>query len=104
MSECCETSLLPSHSARQTEISGEATTSNTMEVIVDQVKALAASADDVARKNILDALRGVSDAIETPQETMQRIIYRVCSEENHHRFVGSTHGECQSVLDILTLP
>jgi hypothetical protein len=50
-----------------------------MEGVVAQIKALAANADDVARKNILDALRGVSDAIETPQETMQRIIYRVCS-------------------------
>lgn len=46
-----------------------------MDAIVNQIKNLASSADDAQRKLILETLRVVSDSIETPQDTMQRLMY-----------------------------
>lgn len=48
-----------------------------MDAIANQIKNLASDGDDAERKLILDSLRKVSDAIETPQETMQRLMYLV---------------------------
>ena len=48
-----------------------------MDAIVNQIKNLASSADDAQRKLILETLRVVSDSIETPQDTMQRLMYLV---------------------------
>ncbi|KAL2221344.1 O-methyltransferase-domain-containing protein [Thermoascus aurantiacus ATCC 26904] len=46
-----------------------------MEDILAQIKALASDADDVGRKRILQSLQELSYAIETPQDSMQRILY-----------------------------
>lgn len=48
-----------------------------MEDILAQIKALASDADDVGRKRILQSLQELSYAIETPQDSMQRILYLV---------------------------
>jgi hypothetical protein len=48
-----------------------------MDAIANQIKNLASHADDAERKLILDSLRKVSDAIESPQDTMQRLMYLV---------------------------
>jgi len=36
------------------------------------------SADENGRKQLLDSLRNLSYEIETPQDTMQRIMFMVC--------------------------
>jgi demethylsterigmatocystin 6-O-methyltransferase len=46
-----------------------------MDAIVNQIKSLASGADEAQRKNILVALRKVSDSIETPLDTIQRLVY-----------------------------
>ncbi|CAG8977790.1 hypothetical protein HYALB_00010875 [Hymenoscyphus albidus] len=46
-----------------------------MEDITKQIKSLASGADETQRKAILVALREVSDSIETPPETIQRLVY-----------------------------
>lgn len=43
-----------------------------MDSMVDQVKKLAATADEAGRKKLLDSLRDLSYAIETPYDTLQR--------------------------------
>jgi len=50
-----------------------------MDAIVNQIKSLASGADEAQRRNILVALREVSDSIEAPQDTIQRLIYLVSS-------------------------
>jgi demethylsterigmatocystin 6-O-methyltransferase len=48
-----------------------------MDAIVDQIKSLAQGADEAQRKQILVSLREVSDSIESPNDTLQRLIYLV---------------------------
>lgn len=43
-----------------------------MDTVVDQVRKLAATADEAGRKKLLDSLRNLSHAIETPYDTLQR--------------------------------
>jgi demethylsterigmatocystin 6-O-methyltransferase len=43
-----------------------------MDSIVEQVQKLAATADEAGRKKLLDSLRDLSYAIETPYDTLQR--------------------------------
>jgi hypothetical protein len=43
-----------------------------MDAIVAQVQKLAANADEAGRKKVIDALRDLSYAIETPYDTLQR--------------------------------
>lgn len=43
-----------------------------MDTVVDQVRKLAAAADEAGRKKLLDSLRDLSYAIETPYDTLQR--------------------------------
>jgi demethylsterigmatocystin 6-O-methyltransferase len=43
-----------------------------MDSIVDQVRKLAATADEAGRKKLLDSLRDLSYAIETPYDILQR--------------------------------
>lgn len=43
-----------------------------MDSVIDQVRKLAATADEAGRKNLLDSLRDLSYAIETPYDTLQR--------------------------------
>lgn len=50
-----------------------------MDAIANQIKSPASDADGAERKHILDSLRHVSDSIETPQDTMQRLMYLVRS-------------------------
>jgi len=50
-----------------------------MDAILQQVKALAAAADDNGRKKLVVALRDLSYAIESPDDTMQRIYGYVIS-------------------------
>ena len=51
-----------------------------MDAIFDQVRSLANNADDAARKKILDGLRNLTYSIETPQDSIQRIIFYVGPE------------------------
>jgi demethylsterigmatocystin 6-O-methyltransferase len=53
-----------------------------MEAIIDQVKHLSSSADEVARKKILVALRDLMYAIESPDDTLQRIMFLVSCNSN----------------------
>lgn len=48
-----------------------------MDAIVEQIKSLAASADDAAHRDIVDMLRMVLFAVEQPEDTLQRIIFLV---------------------------
>lgn len=50
-----------------------------MDAIVNQIKSLASGADEAQRKLILVSLREVSDSIETPPDTIQRLVYLVSS-------------------------
>jgi len=50
-----------------------------MDAIVNQIKSLASGADEAQRRQILESLREVSDSIEAPQDTIQRLIYLVGS-------------------------
>lgn len=59
-----------------------------MDSIISQVKALAASADDVDRKNIIVALRDLSHSLESSDDTMQRIMFYV-SLKMHFCFLVS---------------
>ena len=43
-----------------------------MDSIADQVKKLAATANEAGRKKLLDSLRDLSYSIETPYDTLQR--------------------------------
>lgn len=49
----------------------------TMDAAFDQIRALAKNADEAARKKILDGLRDLTYSIETPQDSVQRIIFYV---------------------------
>lgn len=48
-----------------------------MEAVVDQVKGLAGSADEAGRSEILDQLRELAYSLESPDETMNRIMFLV---------------------------
>lgn len=50
-----------------------------MDAIVDQIKSLASGADEAQRHQILVTLREVSDSLETPPDTIQRLVYLVSS-------------------------
>ncbi len=49
-----------------------------MDSLVVQVKALAEGADEASRKKILDTLRDLTYSIESPEDTIQRIMFYVC--------------------------
>lgn len=53
-----------------------------MEAIIDQVKHLFSSADEVARKKILVGLRDLMYAIESPDDTLQRIMFLVSCNDH----------------------
>lgn len=48
-----------------------------MEAVIDQVKRMASNANEVERKKIIDGLRDLSYSLETPDDTLQRVIYLV---------------------------
>ena len=48
-----------------------------MESVIAQVKQLAATTNEAGRKEIMDQLRELSNSLETPDETLQRIMYLV---------------------------
>lgn len=48
-----------------------------MDALITHVKATAANADEAGRKKIIDDLRDLSIELETPWDSMQRIMYLV---------------------------
>lgn len=48
-----------------------------MEAVVDQVRGLAGSVDEAGRSRILDQLRDLAYSLESPDETMNRIMFLV---------------------------
>lgn len=50
-----------------------------MEDVINSVKHLASNADEAGRKKIIDGLRELSYSIETPDDTVQRLMYMVRS-------------------------
>ena len=50
-----------------------------MDAILDQIRAYAKDADEAGRKEILDGLRNLTYSLETPQDSIQRIIFYVRS-------------------------
>ena len=48
-----------------------------MEAIIEQAKRLAGKVSEQERKKLIDALRDLSYSLETPDDTMQRIMYLV---------------------------
>jgi hypothetical protein len=50
-----------------------------MDELMSQVKASASNADEAGRKRIIDGLRDLAFAIESPEDTMQRIMFQVPS-------------------------
>lgn len=48
-----------------------------MEAIADQAKRLAGNVSEQERKKLIDGLRDLSYSLETPDDTMQRIMYLV---------------------------
>ena len=48
-----------------------------MDALFSQIRVLAENANEAARKQILDGLRDLSYSIETPQDSIQRIIFYV---------------------------
>ena len=51
--------------------------------VAQEVEKAAGSADEQARRKTIDALRDLQYALETPEETMQRLLYTV----NHFCFL-----------------
>lgn len=51
-----------------------------MDSIAKQIQDLAASSNPIAHKQILDTLRDLSLSLETPGDSIQRIIYGVISK------------------------
>ena len=48
-----------------------------MEDVINSVKRLASNTDDAGRKEIYDRLQELSQSIETPDDTLQRLMYMV---------------------------
>ena len=48
-----------------------------MEQVIDQVNHLVSRADDAARKKVINELRDLAYSIESPDDTMQRIMFLV---------------------------
>jgi demethylsterigmatocystin 6-O-methyltransferase len=48
-----------------------------METMMEYVTSMAKSADEAGRKAIIDGLRDLAISLETPWESMQRIMYLV---------------------------
>ena len=48
-----------------------------MESIIEDVKRLASNSDENGRKKLIDSLRELSYSIETPDDTLQRLMYTV---------------------------
>lgn len=48
-----------------------------MEAITTQVKKLAGAADEIARKEMIVALRDLASSLETTDDTMERIMFLV---------------------------
>jgi hypothetical protein len=46
--------------------------------LTEEVKAISGTADEQLRRRTIDTLRDLQYSLETPEETMQRVIYMVC--------------------------
>ena len=52
-------------------------TVGSMETVIAQVKRLAGNANEATRKQMIDQLRELSYSLETPDDTLQRVMYLV---------------------------
>ena len=52
-----------------------------MEAVIDQAKRVASNANEAERRKIIDGLRDLSYSLETPDDTMQRVMYLVSAIE-----------------------
>jgi demethylsterigmatocystin 6-O-methyltransferase len=50
---------------------------NMMEYFTAEVRTMAATADDAGRRKILDSVRELQYSLETPHDTLNRVIYYV---------------------------
>ena len=48
-----------------------------MDALIEQAQHLASSSDEAGRKKLIDAFRNLSYALESPDDTLQRIMYYV---------------------------
>lgn len=48
-----------------------------MEAVIQQAKHLADTSDELGRKKLIDEFRNLSYSLESPDETLHRIIYSV---------------------------
>jgi hypothetical protein len=48
-----------------------------MDDLVSQIKTLAASADDTQKSEMVNTLRNLTNSLENPRESMERIAYSV---------------------------
>jgi demethylsterigmatocystin 6-O-methyltransferase len=53
-----------------------------MEAIISQITSLAGAANEQARKKIIDQLRDLSYTLESADDVLQRVMYRVSKLEN----------------------
>ena len=53
-----------------------------MDTVIAQIKSLAGSANEATRKNMTDQLRELSYSLESPDDTLQRVMYLVSMSPN----------------------
>jgi len=70
-----------------------------MEAILDQVKHFTKTADEAARQKLIVGLRDLAYAIESPDDTMQRIMFAV----GHQRGLSNLEGELQLTISYSAL-
>lgn len=68
-----------------------------MDAIFDQIRALAKDADEASRKKLLDGLNDLYYSIESPNDSLNRIISSVSLEELElgQRFIGNRPADLQ---------
>lgn len=49
-----------------------------LNALVESVKSFAQTADEAGRKKIFDTLQNICWSVETPYDSMQRLMYSVC--------------------------
>ena len=54
-----------------------------METVVTEVKRLAGNVNEATRKQMIDQLRELSYSLETPDDTLQRVMYLVSMKIAH---------------------
>ena len=70
-----------------------------MEAIISQVIELAGAQNELGRKKIIDQLRDLSYTLESPDDVLHRVMYRVSNFENSSPLYNtnfSAPGNCSS--------